>query len=116
MIESIPQFLQGVFAFNGSGYETPEPISETLDYTVPSTKRAQLIYFRGGNSSAEMIDVVLLRDGKVMRHFPIGAHGAKHVPLALVEDLEPDQKLTLRIAAPAGCSGTLVADLGLVEI
>jgi len=116
MIESKPQFLQGIFKFSGQGYSTPVPVSEKLDYTVPGTKRAQLIYFRGGNSTGDMIDVILLRDGQVMRHFPIAAHGATHVPLALVEDLEPEQKLTLQVAAPFQCAGELVVDLGLVEI
>jgi hypothetical protein len=116
MIDSNPQFLQGVFAFTGAGYDSPAPIAQTLDYVVPGTKRAQLIYFRGGNSSGAMVSVVLLRDGKPMRYFPIGAQGGVHVPLALVEDLEPDQKITLQLAAPAGVTGTLVVDVGLIEI
>jgi hypothetical protein len=116
MIDSVPQFLQGAFAFAGSGYDSPVPFADSLAYSVPPTKRAQLIYFRGGNSSGEMVDVILYREGKVMRHFPIGAHGALHVPLAVVEDLEPDQKLSFRVAAPAGTNGTLVIDVGLIEI
>ncbi len=116
MIESVPQFLQGVFAFTGAGYDAPASFADALSYSVPSAKRAQLIYFRGGNSSGDMVDVILSRDGKVMRHFPIGAHAAVHVPLAVVEDLEPDQKLTFAVAAPAGTAGTLVIDVGLIEI
>jgi hypothetical protein len=116
MIDSIPKFLQGVFAFTGAGYENPVPIAAALDYAVPGTKRAQLIYFRGGNSSGDMVSVVLLRDGAPMRYFPIGAHAGVHVPLAVVEDLQPDQKITLQLAAPAGVSGTLVIDVGMIEI
>jgi hypothetical protein len=116
MIESAPKFIQGIFAFTGNGYEAPAPIAAALDYRVPAAKRAQLIYFRGGNSSTEMVDILLLRDGEPMRHFPIGAKAAVHVPLAVVEDLEPDQQLTFQIAAPAGCAGTLVVDVGLIEI
>jgi len=116
MIDSVPKFLQGVFAFTGAGYDAPAPISDALDYMVPGTKRAQLIYFRGGNSTSEMVTVMLLRDGKPMRYFPIGATGSVHVPLALVEDLEPDQKITLLVAAPSGLTGTLVVDVGLIEI
>jgi assimilatory nitrate reductase catalytic subunit len=33
----------------------------------------QARYFRGGNSTEEMITIVLMRDGKPMRYFPIGA-------------------------------------------
>jgi len=51
-----------------------------------------------------------------MRYFPIGAHAGVHVPLAVVEDLEPDQKITLVVAAPEGVAGTLVVDVGLIEI
>jgi assimilatory nitrate reductase catalytic subunit len=116
MNDSTPKFLQGVFSFTGAGYDTPAPFAEALDYTVPGTKRSQLIYFRGGNSAADMVSVVLLRDGKLMRHFQIGGHGAIHVPLAVVEDIEPDQKLSFRVCAPAGCSGTLIIDVGLIEI
>jgi len=116
MIESAPKFIQGIFAFTGNGYDAPVPIAAVIDYRVPGAKRAQLIYFRGGNSTGEMVDVVLLRDGAPMRHFPIGAKGSVHVPLAVVEDLEPDQLLTFHVAAPAGCAGTLVVDVGLIEI
>jgi hypothetical protein len=34
----------------------------------------------------------------------------------VVEDLEPDQVLTLTVAAPPGVAGTLVLDVGLIEI
>jgi hypothetical protein len=116
MIESMPKFIQGMFSFTGEGYGQPAPISEALSYTVPSAKRAQLIYFRGGSSAEDMVSVILLRDGKPMRYFPIGANGAVHVPLAVVEDLEPDQVLTLAIAAPLRAEGVLVIDIGLIEI
>ena len=116
MNDSRPKFLQGTFAFTGAGYDQPAVFAEGLTYRVPGTRRAQLIYFRGGNSSTEMVNVALLRDGEPMRHFPIGAKGAVHVPLAVVEDLEPDQTVTLLVAAPGGCSGILIIDVGLIEI
>ena len=83
---------------------------------MPSDKRAQPLYFRAGNSSAEMIAILLMRDGKPMRYFPIGAKSSAHVQLAVVEDLTPETKLDLMIVAPEGVSGTVVVDLGLVEI
>ena len=82
----------------------------------PGDRRAQMIYFRGGNSASEMVVVVLTRDGKPMRTFPIGAKGAVHVPLVVVEDLEPETRLELLVAAPSGTGGTLALDVGLVEI
>ena len=47
-----------------------------------------------------MITVVLFRDGKPMRYFPIAAKGATHVALRVVEDLLGDTVLELYVAAP----------------
>ncbi len=116
MIESTPKFVQGIFSFTGAGFAHPMPLGEGASYKVPSDRRTQLIYFRAGNASAAMVSLVLMRDGKLMRYFPVGANGAAHVPLAVVEDIEPDQKLEVMIAAPEGASGTIVLDFGLVEI
>jgi hypothetical protein len=116
MIESTPKFVQGIFPFAGVGFATPKPLGEGASYAVPSDKRTQPIYFRAGNSSEAMVALVLMRDGKPMRYFPIGAKCAEHVPLAVVEDIEPDQKLEVMIAAPEGVSGTIVLDIGLMEV
>lgn len=51
-----------------------------------------------------------------MRYFPIGAKGAVHVPLAIVEDVEPESQLELLIGAPEGLSGSVLIDMGLVEV
>lgn len=115
MIDSEPKFIQGVFGFTGAGYDNPVPLPGAT-YTVAADKRAQPLYFRGGNSTAEMVTVVLLRDGKVMRYFPMGAKASVHVQLAVVEDLEPETSLALMVLAPEGLSGTLIVDLGVVEI
>jgi hypothetical protein len=63
-----------------------------------------------------MITVVLFRDGVPMRYFPIAAKGATHVALRVVEDLLGDTVLELHVAAPDGVKGTVMLDLGLVEI
>ena len=115
MIDSEPKFIHGVIPFAGAGYSSPIPL-ESASYTVSGDKRAQPLYFRGGNSSSEMITVALMRDGKLMRYFPLGAKAGVHVQLAVVEDLEPDTKLELMILAPEGLGGTVIVDLGLVEI
>ena len=116
MIESKPQFLQGVYAFVGEGYEKLAPLSDRLVYSVPGDKRSQLIYLRAGNSSGELIYVVLMRDGVPMRYFPLGAKAAEHIPLAVVEDLYPETRLDVFFAAPAGATGSIVIDIGLLEI
>jgi hypothetical protein len=115
-METTPRFLQGIFTFAGQGLDALGPVGAGLVYTVPADKRAQLIYLRAGNSSDGLITLVLLQDGKPMRYFPVGAKGATHVPLAVVEDLEPDTKLELVIGAASGASGMVVVDVGLLEI
>ncbi len=116
MIESKPQFLNGVYSFASAGYEKVAPLDEKLVYVVPSDRRAQLIYLRAGNSSKEMIYLVLMRDGVPMRYFPIAAQGAEHVSLAVVEDLEPETRVEVFFAGPSGTQGSLVIDIGLLEI
>ena len=113
---STARFLQGAFDFEGTGLDKPTPLDESLRYVVPAGAMTQPVYFRGGNSTDEMVSVVLFRDGAPMRYFPIGAKGATHVVLRVVEDLLGDTVLELFIAAPRGCSGTVVVDLGLVEV
>ncbi len=110
-----PAFLQGSYDFSGQGLDSPQPLHPALAYTVPFDKRAQVVYFRGGNSSAELIYVLLVSNGKPMRYFPIGAKSVVHIPLAVVEDLNPETKVDLLVAAPAGVSGVCVVDLGLTE-
>ncbi|GAA1651184.1 hypothetical protein MMUR_31180 [Mycolicibacterium murale] len=112
---SSPRFLQGAFAFTGAGYGIPAPVDDRLTYVVPAGATTQPVYFRGGNSSKQMISVVLLRDGKPMRYFPIAAKGATHVALRVVEDLLADTVLQLYVCAPEDASGTVILDLGLVE-
>jgi hypothetical protein len=116
MIDSTPRFLQGCYTFEGGGYASPALLDTSLVYVVPADKRAQLIYLRAGNSSAEMIFVSLMQDGRVARIFPVGAKAATHVALAVVEDLQPDTRIEVFLGAPAGVGGTLVLDLGLIEI
>jgi hypothetical protein len=115
-MEAAPRFLQGVFPFNGSGFDKPTPLDGKLAYTVPSDKRAQLIFLRAGNSSDELVYLLLMRDGKPMRYFPIGAKSSEHVTLAVTEDIFPETKLDVLLAAPAGASGSLVVDIGLMEV
>jgi hypothetical protein len=115
-MEAAPRFLQGVFPFTGGGLDKPAPLDGKLAYKVPSDKRAQLIYLRAGNSSTELVYLLLTRDGKPMRYFPIGAKSSDHVALVVTEDIFPDTKLDVLLAAPSGASGDLVIDIGLLEI
>jgi hypothetical protein len=116
MIEARPKFLNGVYTFLGTGYEKPAALSEKLSYKVPADKRSQLIYLRAGNSCSEMVYITLMRDGTPMRYFPVGAKSAEHVSLAVVEDIFPETKLEVFFAAPSGAQGSLVIDIGLLEV
>lgn len=110
------KFIQGVHEFSGAGLKRPTPLSPAVQYKVPFDKRTQLIYLRAGNALPELIYLVLMRNGQPMRYFPVGAKGAVHVPLAIVEDVEPEAELELLVGAPEGLSGSVLIDLGLVEV
>jgi len=109
------RFLQGVYPFDGAGLDKPAPLSAELSYVVPDGVVAQALYFRGGNTTDELVIAVLMRDGVPMRYFPIGAKSDVHVPLRVVEDIEGGSAVELQLSAPLGLSGTVVVDLGMVE-
>lgn len=111
-----PAFIQGLFSFEGSGLENAAPFEPRVTYAVPSDKRSQTIYFRAGNAAPEMIYLVLTRRGKPMRYFPVGAKDAIHVPLAVVEDIQPGSQVEVLIAAPHGLKSSVVLDIGFLEI
>jgi len=111
-----PAFIQGLFEFDGRGLDKPVSFQSPATYSVSSDKRAQTIYFRAGNASAEMIYMVLTRAGKAMRYFPVGAKSSVHVPLAVLEDLPPDSVMEVLVAAPSGTKSSVVLDVGFMEI
>jgi hypothetical protein len=115
-VHSTPRFLQGAFAFEGKGLDQPVPIDGALGYVVPDGVVAQAVYVRAGNSADELICLILVRDGRPMRYFPIGAKSDVHVPLRVVEDLDSGTAVELHLAAPVGVTGTVIVDLGLVEV
>ncbi len=113
-MDATPRFLQAISAFRGHGLDEYLPLDPPLTYTVPDEAQAQCVYFRGGNSADQLICVVLVRDGRPMRLFPIGARAAIHLPLRVTEDLMSDTHLEVQVAAPEGVAGTVVVDLGLL--
>ncbi|HKS46416.1 MAG TPA: molybdopterin oxidoreductase [Amycolatopsis sp.] len=115
-MHSTPRFMQGIYSFEGKGMDKTVPLHPDLTYSVPVGGITQPLYFRGGNSTDELVALVLMRDGMPMRYFPIGAKADTHVPLRVVEDLEDGTKVELYLAAPDGLTGTVVVDLGLVEV
>ncbi len=110
------KYIQGTFPFEGDGFDTPRPLGVRAQYQVPPDKRAQLIYMRAGNPTDELIALLLTRNSRPMRYFPVGAKAGCHVSLALVEDIAPDSEIEIMIAAPAGHTGMVILDFGFVEI
>jgi hypothetical protein len=115
-MDATPRFLQGIYAFTGEGLQKPALLSADLAYTVPADKRSQLIYLRAGNSSDELIYLLLRLGGVPMRYFPVGAKASVHVSLAVTEDIFPETPLEILLGAPAGLAGVVVIDVGLLEI
>lgn len=115
-VHSSPRFLQGVFSYEGKGLDATSLLDPGLSYTVPDGVICQPVYVRLGNSGDTLACVVLTRDRSPMRYFPIGARADCHVSLRVVEDLAPGTVLELHASAPAGGSGDLVVDLGLIEV
>ena len=111
-----PAFIQGLYSFQGGGLANPVALSPAAVYKVPFDKRSQMIYLRAGNASPELIYLILVRGGVPMRYFPIGAKGAIHVPLAVVEDLSPETQLEVLAAGPKGSGNSVVLDIGFMEI
>jgi hypothetical protein len=105
-----------VLTFEGRGLLHPVSLGEAASYTAPADKRAQLVYLRAGQSLDDLAYLSLVRDGKVVRLFPLGAKASVHVPLAVVEDVQPESRLEVLIGAPEGSRGTLVLDIGIVEV
>jgi assimilatory nitrate reductase catalytic subunit len=115
-VEPTPRFVQAIRTFEGSGLDEYDAFDPPLAYQVPEDRSAQCVYFRGGNSSEHLVCVVLTCDGDPMRLFPIGARGAIHVPLRITESLLTESLLELHVAAPLGATGTVVVDLGILEL
>ena len=104
--------LQTITTVEGRGLDSP--VSLNLVYTVPQGCTAGVQYLRAGNAAGEMVNISLLKDGKVMRYFPISAGGAMHVPLSIVDELAPGTEVT--VAAAGEGSGTLILDIGVLEV
>ena len=110
------RFIQGVFTYEGRGFTEPVALAPHADYVVPAGKRAHLVYCRVGNPAAELICLILKRDGQLTRYFPVGAKAGAQMPHALVDDLLANSEIEVVIAAPEGLRSTVLIDMGFVEI
>ena len=104
--------LQTITTVEGVGLDSPSPLN--LTYTVPQGCTAGVQYVRAGNAAGGMVNITLLKDGKAVRYFPISAGGATHVPLSIVDELQPGTGIS--VAATGEGSGTLILDIGVLEV
>ena len=111
-----PWFLQGVYPFAGRGVFDLAPLNDALSYTIPKGKIGEVLYFRAGNMSDDILYLALAVNGDPVRYFPIGPKGDIHVPLAIVEEYPAGTRIDVCLAAPRGLTGTVVVDVGLVEM
>ena len=114
--QAAPRFLQGVYPFAGRGVFDLAPLHDELAYVVPSGKTAQVLYFRAGNLSDDLLYLTLGANGQPVRYFPVGPKSDFHVPLVIVEDYPAGTRLQVCIAAPRGLTGSVVVDVGVMEM
>ncbi len=110
-----PRFLQGVYPFAGRGFFEVGPLHDALCYVVPKGAQAEVIYFRAGNLSEDLIYLALCVNGLSVRYFPVGPKADFHVPLSITETHPAGSKIEVGLAAPRGLNGSVVVDVGLLE-
>ena len=112
---SSTRFLQGIFDFERSGLHEPFLLDRRLSYTVPAGNEAQFVYFRGGNSSSELVCANAMRDGSRCATSRSAPRATRTSRCASSRTCSPRRR-SMHLAAPAGASGQIVIDVGLVEI
>ena len=110
-----PRFLQGVYPFAGRGFFDVGPLHDALCYIVPKGANAEVIYFRAGNLSDDLIYLALCVNGLPARYFPVGPKADFHVPLSITEAYPGGARIEVGLAAPRGLSGAVVVDVGILE-
>ena len=113
---AMPRFLQGVYPFAGRGIFDLGPLNDALRYVVPPGRVAEVLYIRAGNVSDELIYLALSANGAPIRYFPAGPSSDFHVALAITEAHPAGTRLEVGLAAPRGLSGTVIVDVGIVEM
>ncbi|HET7480420.1 MAG TPA: hypothetical protein VFJ72_12990 [Rubrobacteraceae bacterium] len=104
--------LQTITKIEGEGLDSPKALN--LTYVVPQGCTAGVQYMRAGSTVTGMTNITLLKNGKVMRYIPVAAGSTVHVPLAIVDDLRPGTGI--EVVAAAEGSGTLILDIGILEV
>ena len=55
-------------------------------------------------------------NGQPVRYFPAGPKADFHVPLSIIESYPAKTRIEVCLAAPRGLSGTVVVDVGILEV
>ena len=113
--QATPRFLQGVFPFTGRGFFEVGPLGDALCYAVPAGAKAEVIYFRAGNLSDDLLYLALCVNAQPVRYFPVGPKADFHVPLSITETYPVGTRIEIGLAAPRGLSGAVVVDVGILE-
>ena len=110
-----PRFLQGVYPFAGRGFFDVGPLNDALCYVVPKDAKAEVIYFRAGNLSDDLLYLALCVNSLPVRYFPVGPKADFHVPLSIIETYPAGARIEIGFAAPRGLTGSVVVDVGILE-
>ncbi len=92
------------------------PLDAELTYMVPDGVVAQAVYFRGGNTTDELIMRRADPGRRADALLPDRRQERLHVPLRVVEDLDGRHRRRAAARRAGGVTGTVVVDLGLVEV
>lgn len=111
-----PVFLQGVFPIPPSGIYERMLVDISLQYTVPAGTQSEILYFRAGNLSDDMIYLTVVANGHSLRYFPLGPHSDSHVELVITESHSAGTCIEVFSSAPRGVSGAVVIDIGIIEV
>ncbi len=112
MGEGTPVLLQTIVEFEGKGFFNPQTLD--LRYIVPADRTTGMLYFRAGSTVSSLVNVSILRNGQVLRYFPVAADSAIHVSLAIVEEHPAGTVLDVCVAGEG--SGLLILDIGYLEV
>jgi hypothetical protein len=113
---AVPRFIQGLFPFVGTGLTEALDLGPEASYEVPSDCSAEVIYLRAGNPTDELIYLILCKDQRPIRYFPLSKNEAIHISLAIQETHSARTLLSIKLGATRGLKGNLVLDLGLIEV
>ena len=95
----------------GEGIDSSQDLN--LTYGASQGCTAGVPYVRAGNTTEGMINITVLKTARRCATCPSRPR-TMHVPLAIVDELQPGTEIS--IAAAAEASGKLILDVGILEV